>query len=258
MKTKSYYFLILIVSSLFFTSCEDLLDEINTSGLTEAEIAEGLKEALKVGTDTSVANVTKLDGYYKDALIKVLLPQEANDVLTKLKSYDEGMLLYESSLKFLEEDLILSLNRAAEDAANEAKPIFIDAITSMTISDAINILHGSDTAATNYLIKKTYNSLTAAYSPKINTSLDKKLIGNQSTNEIWNTFVITYNDIATSSFNLLMGLETIKETNISTYATQKALTGLFTKVGDEEKNIRENPEARVNAILEKVFGELDK
>jgi len=239
--------LLIIVLSLFMFSCEQLQDL-----LTEEEIAEGLKSALIVGTDTSVANVSAVDGYYEDEIIKILLPPDAEIIY----EYKDDPLLVSLGLSALIDDVVLKMNRAAEDAAKEATPIFVNAITSMTIIDAIDILNGNDTAATHYLRGTTYNDLKNLFQPKINNSLDKPLVGGVSTNESWETMTSTYNSVAETFAGQLIGLTPVN-TDLSEYVTQKSLNGLFLKVSEEERDIREDPLARVNDILKKVFGSID-
>lgn len=221
---------------------------------TEQETISGLKEALTIGAKNSVALVSRVDGFLKDEAIKILLPQQAREVIEKLQSTSTGKKIYDNTLKSVVDDLVVSLNRSAEDAAKQATPIFVNAITSMTIQDAFDILMGADSAATQYLRQKTYEQLVSAFAPQINTSLDKKLVGNESCNSLWAKFTKTYNDVAKSPANLVLGLSVIQETNLSNYVTRKALDGLFLKVAEEEKKIRENPIARVTELLKKVFG----
>jgi hypothetical protein len=139
----------------------------------------------------------------------------------------------------------LKLNRAAEDAANEAKPIFVDAITTMTVEDGKAILFGDSTAATQYLNTKTHTQLEDLFQPQIKASLDK--VGATA---VWSQVFTTYNDLPTTITKV--------NPNLDEYATEKALDGLFYKVSEEEKDIRGDINARVNDILQKVFGELDK
>ncbi len=246
---KLFIILSLLIS---FTSCEDtddIIDIIENVGLTEAEVIEGLKEALKVGTDTAVTTVSKVDGYFLDELIKIYLPPEA-DILVENTN---NPLLSTLGVDDFIEDMILKLNRAAEDAATEATPIFIDAITEMTIQDAFDILNGSDTSATHYLREKTFTDLQEAFQPKIATSLNKPLVAGISAAETWNSFTILYNDIANSLVGQLAGLTPVN-TELDEYVTTKGLQGLFVKVADEEIAIRNDALARVTDILEKVFG----
>jgi hypothetical protein len=154
-------------------------------------------------------------------------------------------------------DVILRLNRAAEDAAGDAMPIFIDALKRMTFTDATGILFGSDPfGATNYMRKNTHDQLVIAFQPKIEASLDKKLVGNVSTNESWKILAAAYNSVAHSFVGKMANLHPVNA-NLGAYTTEQALVGLYYMMGNEEKKIRESPEARVNPTLQKVFGQLD-
>ena len=212
-----------------------------------------------VGTDTTVDVVSAVNGYYKDSIIKLLLPPEGREVLGKLRDTETGNFLYKTTLKPIVDDVVLSLNRSAEDAANKAAPILKGAIRDITIKDAYDILYGEDSAATHYLRVNTYDSLESAYAPVVNNSLDKPLVGNQSANFYWDKFVTEYNKIVTNPINpsSITGLEEIKQKDLGKYATNEALDGLFYKVKQEEKSIRKNPVKRVTEILEKVFSQLD-
>jgi len=213
--------------------------------LTTSEIVAGLKEALIVGTDKSVDILGVTNGYYKDEMVKILLPPEANVIVNNLNKIPGGNQLVE--------DVLLRINRAAEDAAKEAKPIFVNSIKSMTITDAVTILRGDDNAATNYLRKTTYNQLFDLYRPKIKVSVDKKLVGNISTGESWDLLTGKWNTVANSTIGQIAGFKPVN-ISLDDYLTRKALDGLFLKIGQEEKRIRENPAARVNDLLKRVFG----
>ena len=245
MKISNLIFLIFPI--LFIISCDKTEEIVNLldEALTEEEVTEGLKEALTIGTDTAVSIVSVIDGYYGDEIIKIFLPPEADIIVDNM----DDPLLIAIGIDVLIEDVILRINRAAEDAATEAIPIFVDAITSMTITDAFEILNGEDTAATHYLKQNTYNELKEAFQPKINIALDKPLVGGISTNESWNILTTAYNNIAQfiPEWNEV-------NTDLDEHATKKALDGLFIKVADEEKDIRNDPLARVTDILRKVFG----
>lgn len=202
------------------------------SGLSTDEIVSGLKEALSVGTNNSTGKLAAADGFFKDAAVKVLMPAEAQKVEKTLRSVGAGKLV---------DDAILSLNRAAEDASKSAAPIFLNAIKKMTVQDGLGILKGADTAATSYLKKATTAELTAAFKPIIDASLEK--VG---ATKYWTAVFEKYNKLPTT-FNKV-------NTDLSAYATEKALSGIFYYVADEEKKIRSNPAARVSDILKKVFG----
>ena len=250
---KSIFKLTIIASFFMLMSCAEVLNTINQfelpAKLTEGDVADGLKEALKVGANNSVDLLSMENGFFGDELLKIMLPSEAKIVTENLDLIPGGDKLVE--------DAVLRLNRAAEDAVTEAAPIFVGAITSMTITDAFNILKGSDDAATAYLKDKTFMQLKELFQPKVVNSLDKALIGNISTNESWSFLTGQYNTIANSLVGSLAGLQPI-DIRLDEYVTLKALDGLFIKVADEEKEIREDPLARVTPLLKKVFGELDK
>ena len=245
-KFKKYFLIILLYVS---TSCAELMQVVSTTmgdqPLTNTEIIAGLKQALAVGTDSSVARVSKTDGYFRDELIKILLPPEAEIITKNLNRIPGGEKLLN--------DVVLRINRAAEDAAKEAAPIFVGSITSMTITDGLGILKGGDYAATEYLKRTTSQQLFNLYQPKIKTSIDKKLIGNISTSESWNTLTREWNKIANSIIGQAAGFTPVN-VKLDEYLTQKALDGLFLKIGEEEKKIRTDPVARVTELLKRVFG----
>lgn len=235
-----------------FTACAELtqiaqqaLGESEEQSLTRTEIVAGLKEALVIGTNKSVDILGVTDGYYRDQAVKILLPPEADVIVDNISKIPGGQKLVE--------DAILSINRAAEDAVSEAKPIFVNSIKSMTITDAIGILRGADNAATQYLYKTTYDQLFELYRPKIKASVDKKLVGNVSTAQSWNLLTGKWNDVANSIVGKVAGFQPVS-VNLDEYLTQKALDGLFLKIEQQEKLIREDPAARVTDILKRVFG----
>jgi hypothetical protein len=279
---KTFYTL-LIGIMLVFTACEEINNIITDPALTDSEIIEGLKTALKVGTDSSSTTLSKLNGYYGDALVKIPLPPEAENVRNLINN--NAALATISTAVGLDgafENVILAVNRAAENAANGAAPIFKDAITNLTISQGLNILHGivpdnsgtksadfDSTAAAQYLKMQTYTSLTNLYAPQINTALDVDVIGNTSAVETWTSLTSTYNnflsrtDVTTAISIANLGGANINlpssiNTNLGAFCTQKALDGLVYKVGVEEKKIRKNPlewaATAVGNILKRVFG----
>ena len=208
--------------------------------LTEGEIIEGLKEALKVGTDNSVAKTNQVNGYYENPLIKIPWPEEAAGAYNFINNNLP-------SLRPLLDEVVLLMNRGAEEASAKAKPIFIEAILSMTIQDARNILNGADNAATMYLHDRTYNSLHNAFKPDIHDALET--VGAATT---WNSIALVYNPVA----NITPGINPIT-TDLAHYTTTRALDGLFLLLEEEEKKIRTDPQARINEILKRVFGTLD-
>jgi len=240
---KSTYLLIvgLTVSSLSVSAqswnklkkqATEATKEVKTStGLSEDEVAKGLKEALNQGIEKGVAQLNKKDGYLKDPQIKIPLPEEAKMVDRKMRSIGQDKLV---------DDVIESMNRAAEDAASEAKDIFVAAIKGMTLTDAMSILKGEDDAATKYLNKATYAALTDKFHPIIKVSLDK--VG---ATQYWNTLFSNYNKIP---------FITKVNPDLEKYVTEKALNGLFIQVAKEELLIRQDPSARATDLLKKVFG----
>lgn len=274
---KKLFIPIVLSAMMAFSSCE-LLEDANSS-LSDADIIEGLKTALNVGADSASGNLAKLNGYYNNPFLKIPLPAEAEAVRNLINS--NSTLASLSSTLGLEakfEEVIKTVNRAAESAASEAAPIFKSAITNLTIADGWDILHGTvpsstksasfdSTAATQYLKGQTYGNLTALYAPKINLALGQDLIGNTSATEAWTSLTSTYNSFFNNSaVELAVALAGIDlPTNINTdlgeFSTQKALDGLFYKVGVEEKKIRKNPlqwaSSLVGDILEKVFGSVN-
>ncbi len=207
-----------------------------TSVLSETDIANGLKEALTKGAKIAADSLNKKDGYYGNSLMRIPYPPE----LAKMESTLRSMGLGGEVDKF-----VLSLNRSAENAAKESVPIFTNAITNMTFTDAKNILAGSDTAATSYLRKNTYDSLFAVFTPHISKALDNNLVASQ-----WKYLATTYNKLPTT--------RTKVNTDIVAFTTGRALKGLFTKVAVEEGKIRNDASARTSDLLKKVFGSQGK
>lgn len=220
------------------TGCEEGLEDlVNDDSLTNEEVVAGLKEALKVGTDSTVVQLNAVDGYFKNELIKIFIPPEAQNAAEFVQNNVPGG-------EQIVADILVKMNRAAEEAASEAKPIFFDAITGITIQDGFNILNGADTAATGYLRVNTNSELMAAYTPKVENAMSS--VGLQ---QAWTEFANIYNNFPTT-FNPI-------PEDISAYVTAEALDGLFIVVGQKETDIRNNVQARVTDILEKVFGSLD-
>lgn len=236
----------ILFSALLLSSCDELFNEDNDFFLSEATIVEGLKEALVVGTDSATSQLSMTNGYYGNEVLKILLPPEADIIVDNISLIPGGSALIE--------EIVLGINRSAEDAAKEVALIFIPAITDMSIMDGLSILNGSNNAATEYLESNTYLKLFELYQPKIQTSLDKKLVGTVSTNYLWSTLVGQWNGIANTLAGQLAGFEPV-ETQLDSYLTDKALDGLFLKIAEEELAIRTDPMARVTDLLEKVFGE---
>lgn len=201
---------------------------------SEDEIVAGLKEALNQGTNTSTAATSKVDGYLKNPRLFIPFPPEAAEMKKKLVKL--GM---EKKVNEFE----TSLNRAAEEAAKTAAPVFLAAIKNMTVKDGMGILKGADTAATSYLKTATSGELYTQYKPIVKDAINKVKVTKH-----WNPLVKKYNKIPG-----------VKKQNpdLDDYVTQKAIYGLFLLVADEEAKIRKDPMARVNDILKSVFGWAD-
>lgn len=200
--------------------------------LSETEIANGLKEALKVGAGNATNQLSAVNGFFGNAAIKVLMPPEARKVETALRSVGMGAQV---------DKAILAMNRAAEDASKRALPIFTNAITSITITDGLNILRGSNDAATQYLRGRTTNDLTVAFRPVVQQSLSKT-----NATRYWTDVMNLYNKLPTTRQKI--------NPDLASYVTERALNGIFVQVAQEETKIRTNPAARVNDILKRVFG----
>jgi hypothetical protein len=213
-----------------------LLDKVtknttgNSSSLSNDDIISGLKEALRVGTDSSAKRLSKLDGFFANAAIKILMPDEAKKMESTLRNFGLGSLV---------DKAILSMNRAAEDAAKGVGNIFWTAIKQMSIKDGLQILKGGDFAATNYLQTATTKILTDKFRPVIDSSLVKV-----DATRYWKDVFTAYNRFSRTPVN----------TDLTTYVTERALKGIFYSIGLEEQKIRKDPAAQVTSILKKVFG----
>jgi len=233
---KIYLLVIVTILSIQYTDAQFLKDakkllNSKTKGLSEKDAADGIKEALVNGTQESVKLVSVQNGYWGNPEIKIPFPSEAREMEADLRSI--GM-----SKKV--DEFNESMNRAAEKAANEAKPIFIAAIKGMTVKDAINIVKGADNAATVYLKNTTSPELIIKFQPIIKSSLD-----NVSATKYWTDLITTYNKIP---------LVKKMNPNLTEYVTQKAIDGLFVMIAKEELKIRKDPMARTSELLKKVFG----
>jgi len=261
---------IFLISALiiFFSSCqvlEQILKQAAASTTpSEAEIVEGLKKSLEIGTNSAVSTLNKKDGFYGNPIVKIPLPPDVKSVLDvalnnkTVKQTGMDKLLQEKIDKFL-----LSVNRSAESAVIEAKPIFVNAITNLTINQGLNILQGKDIsgkvsgfdsiAATHYLELKTRSSLFSLFQPKINTALDKDLGVGFSANRAWEQLTSYYNNYIST----IIGKPKITY-SLSEFATNKALDGVFYMMGKEEKKIRKDPYQYAYDIIKKVFGYVKK
>ena len=247
---KKIVFILLMFCSIVFSSCDVLLHTANTvlqseQPLTTTEVAQGLKEALKVGTDTACTRIGKVNGYLLDKVIKINLPPQSAEVIKYAQKVP--------GLDKLINDVITQINHSAEDAAKQAAPVFKNAITSMTIADAWGILNGADTSATHYLKEKTYDQLFSLYKPVMQKSLSKPIVGNVSAEKTWTELTGKWNLFANSIAGKLLQVHAVN-VSLDEYVTHQALRGAFIKVGDQEKEIRTNVNARVTDLLKRVFG----
>ena len=214
----------------FLEDAMKIIDQ-GKGGLTEKDATDGIKEALVKGTGESVALVSKLNGYFSNPEIKIPFPENARTIESNLRAIGLGSKV---------DEVILSLNRAAEDAAKSAQSIFDSAITGLNISDALKIVRGNNNAATQYLAETTTPELKAKFSPVIKASLDKV-----DATRLWAELITAYNQIP---------FITRQNPDLTGYVTDKAISGLFTMIAKEELKIRQNPAARTTELLKKVFG----
>lgn len=228
----------LFIISITMGSCETLQQVANAAGagtgvgISNAEAAAGIKEALGQGIAKSVLQLNTTDGFFKDALYKVLLPPEAKKIENTLRDLGFNSLV---------DKAILQINRGAEDAAGYAKPIFVDAIKSMTLVDAIGLIRNGDTSATHFFREKTTDKLLAAFRPVIASSLNKV-----DATKYYGDMITKYNNFPT----------TFKKLNpdLTNYVMQRATNAFFNLIAKEEINIRTNFAARTTDILRRVFG----
>jgi hypothetical protein len=249
---------------LSLSSCvTDLESLVDSAGLglsspaavkvTNEDAIAALKDALKTGISSASAQLSATDGYFGNAALKILLPPEAKPLLDNLAKIPQGQKLID--------DVVLRINRSAEDAAKDVVPIFVDAIKQMTIADGIAIVKGGDRAATAYLKEKTRAQLMNLYRPKVAAALAKPLVADISATKSWDVLTGTYNKVGKIP-NQAARIAGKKEpmppvtVDLATYATGKALDGLFLKIGDEEVKIRKNPLDYASSMIKKVFGAL--
>ena len=227
--------LIAFVIILNLSACAELQDVVNQFPqgggiLTNADFAAGLRQALDFGIDKQVTKLTKEDGFYKNELVKILLPEELRKVDQTLRSI---------GLSSLADEGLKVLNRAAEDAVKEATPIFVDAVKQITFNDAKTIVLGNDDAATQYLVTKTQSALYDKFHPVINTSFEK--VG---ADKIWENLINRYNSIP---------LVSQVNPDLTDYVTEEALSGVYTMIAVEEKEIRTKISSRTTDLLRRVF-----
>ncbi|MEJ1223521.1 DUF4197 domain-containing protein [Sediminicola sp. 1XM1-17] len=227
---------ILLITVIFqLVACAELQQVVDqfpqgTYGIGNEEIANGLREALDKGIERQVSKLTKEDGYYRNELVKILLPEELQKVDRTLRDVGLGSLADEG---------LKVLNRAAEEAVGEATPIFINAVKGITFTDAKNILLGNDDAATLYLKNTTQTELYNKFNPIIKNSFQR--VG---ADKIWSNIITRYNNLPlTNNVN----------PDLTDYVTQEALSGVYTMIAVEEKEIRTNVSSRTTALLRKIF-----
>lgn len=230
--------IIYLLLPFFFLSCAELSQIASSTGTsttdvkpTNSEVINGLKEALVKGAEYASTNASKEDGYFKNPQLKIPFPPEAAKVESKLRDIGLGGEV---------DKFILSLNRAAEEAAGNAVPVFKEAIMSMTVEDGWAILNGPDDAATQYLKETTTTQLTTEFKPVVENALD-------------DVNATKYYDDLVNTYNKIPFVEKVNP-DLSEYATEMAIDGLFVLVADEEKKIREDPVERTTELLKKVFG----
>ncbi len=233
---KKLFTLTLIIISITLGSCDVINQAAGAAGaatgISNAEAGSGIKEALAQGIAKSVLKLNTTDGFFKDAIYKVLLPPDAKKIENTLRSLGFNNMV---------DKAILQINRGAEDAAGYAKPIFVDAIKSMTLNDAIGLIRNGDTSATHFFREKTTDKLIAAFTPVIKSSLDKT-----EATKYYSEMVTKYNNLPV----------VFKKVNpdLTGYVTERATGALFNLIAKEEINIRTNLAARTSDLLKKVFG----
>lgn len=231
--------ILLILSFFAFFACAEMqpfLNQLPQQGvLSNIDIANGLKEALNNGIDQQVSKLTQTDGFFRNELVKIMIPEE-------LQALDRG--LRNIGMGSLADEGIKMLNRAAEDAVKGATPIFVDAVKQLTFNDARAILMGEQNAATQYLQRTTTNALYAKFNPVIKNSFNK--VG---ADQVWNNIITRYNQIP---------LVQKVNPDLTDYTTRKAMDGVFIMIAVEEQNIRTNLSSRSSDVLKRVFAMQDK
>lgn len=239
-----------VVSVFVLASCDvlndvagDVINGDGTEGgttkpqLTNGEVISGLKEALTIGIRKGADLASKVDGFNANSLIRIPWPEDAQ----RLKDWAVDKPIFKDEVDKIE----VTFNRAAEEASKKAAPIFVDAITGMSIGDGFEILNGADNAATNYLKAKTTPALTSEFKPVVHNAIETVKLAS-----LWDPVATGYNKVAKFS-----GKEEVT-TDLDKYVTDKGIKGLFYLVEQEEKKIRKNPAAQVTDLLKKVFGSL--
>lgn len=255
-----------VLGGVAVTSCDKVGEILSNLGLSDEDIVKGLRTALDSSANTSALNASKVNGFLMNELIKIAAPPE----VVQLKEALDGVaanpaakvafmaLTEQSPEEFLGdkmENLVKSINHAAEEGSKKAYPIFKKAITDMTITDGLRILQGGDTAATDYLKKKTYRALVEAFAEPV-----REVVDNGEVSSLWKPVAEKYNLIAPAMIKgmsvpgyTFVGPESVNP-DLSEYITEQAMTGLFKLVAEEEAAIRKNPKKYASDIIRKVFG----
>ncbi len=236
--TLFHPFRLLLIAWLLVTGCaeldpaliESILGEVSDERLDEETVARGLREALSIGTERAVERTSRIDGFLANELIRIHLPEELEDMANALRRI---------GFRRQVDELEVAMNRAAEKAAGEARVIFVDAITGMSIADAFGILRGNDTAATDYLRERTTDRLRQRFQPIVRDKM-----GDVGLYRSYNQLAEAYNALPFTRKPAVL---------LDDYLTEEALEGLFTTLGEEERRIREDPIARTTELLRKVF-----
>ncbi len=256
-RTLSAALLIAVLFASCLSTLESLAGSLGTGtarpAITNAEAVSALRDALKVGATSASEQLSVTDGYFGSEVLRILLPPEARPLIDNVGKIPQGQKLID--------DVVLRLNRSAEEAAKDVVPIFTDAIMSMTIADGIAIIKGGDHAATDYFKSKTRPALYNLYRPKVDAALARPLVMNISAKRSWENLTTAYNRVGTlaNSAAALAGRPApmpAVQTDLAGWATNRALDGLFFKVAEEELKIRRNPLGYASDMIRKVFGAL--
>ena len=235
---------------LMFSTCETLDSIVNTAGAggvftpSTEQMNSALREALKKGAENAGADLSIAGAFTNNLSRRIPLPPEAQPILDNISRIPGGQQQIDA--------LILRINTAAESASKKVGPIFVDAITSMTFTDAANILKGSNTAATEFLERTTTNSLKNAFRPELNAALNESIIAGISAQQAWTTLVSSYNTVANSTVGLIAGMRPVNA-DMSEFVLGKALEAVFAQMGNVEKDIRANPVQFLSNVSANVF-----
>ncbi|MDR2923054.1 MAG: DUF4197 domain-containing protein [Treponema sp.] len=249
---KKYVLAFLVFGFMFltFTACETLNSIVKSGGVegiftpNNEQMVSALREALKKGAENAGSELSVAGAFNDNLARRIPLPPEAQTIVNNISKIPGGQQQIDA--------LILRINTAAENASKKIAPIFGEAITSMTISDAVNILKGSNTGATEYLERTTTAPLKNAFRPELNKALNEPIIAGISAQQAWVTLVTNYNTVATSFAGKLAGMQPVNA-DINEFVLNKALTAVFTEMAGVEKNIRENPVKFLSDVSTKVF-----